>query len=136
MMKVIYTSGVFDLFHIGHLNLLKRARSMGDRLVVGLSTDHFVESYKGSRPVIPYNQRKEILESIKYVDAVIRQNCVEKIRNMVDAGANVIVMGDDWKEKGIMGQETIIKSGKKIVYVPYTKGISTTEIRDWIKNEN
>jgi len=134
-MRVIYTSGTFDLFHIGHLNLLRRAKKLGDRLVVGVSTDEFIESYKGYKPIMSFKDRMEIIRNIKCVDGVIKQAGREKLDDMNSVGARTIVMGDDWLEKGgIMGGEKLTDAGKKIIYVPYTKGISTTEIKCQIKN--
>jgi len=136
MKKVIYTTGAFDIYHPGHIRLLKRAKKFGDYLVVGLSTDKFIESYKGKKPFNCYNYRKEVLESNRSVDKVIKQETRDKLGNMIKVNADTIVMGDDWKKKGgIMGKENILKMGKAIVYIPYTKGISSTIIKERIKNE-
>ncbi|MCY9540333.1 adenylyltransferase/cytidyltransferase family protein, partial [Paenibacillus alvei] len=96
-MIIGYTSGVYDLFHIGHLNLLKNASALCDRLVVGVSTDDLV-SYKHKKSVIPFNERMEIVRSIKYVDAVIPQETLDKMEVWRKIKFDVIFVGDDWYE--------------------------------------
>ena len=133
-MKIIYTTGIFDLFHIGHLNLLREAKKLGDYLIVGVSTDEFAESYKGEKPVIPFGERLRIVGMNQYVDIAIAQRSVDKIDNMNIVGADTLAVGDDWKEKGVMGGEAILEAGKEIIYIPYTEGISTTILKERILN--
>ena len=130
-MIIGYTTGVYDLFHIGHLNLLKNAKGMCDRLVVGVSVDELV-SYKGKRAVIPFEERIEIVRSIKYVDAAVPQYNMDKLSACKKLGASIMFVGDDWykTEKWIAYEEEFAKEGIKIVYFPYTKGISSTKITE------
>lgn len=126
-----YTAGVFDLFHIGHLNLLKNAKGMCDKLIVGVTTDDLV-LYKGKRAMIPYEDRLEIVRSIKYVDAVVPQSNMDKLEMCKKLGANMLFVGDDWygTDKWIAYEEACDKEGIKVVYFPYTKGVSSTIINE------
>lgn len=128
-MTIGYTAGVFDLFHIGHLNLLKNAKSMCDRLIVGVTVDELV-AYKGKAPLIPYNDRLEIVRSIKYVDAVVPQTDMNKLLMCKKLKANMMFVGDDWynSDKWNAYEDAFAEAGIKIIYFPYTKGISTTGI--------
>jgi len=134
--KVIigYTAGVYDLFHIGHLNLLKNAKGMCDKLVVGVTTDDLVK-YKGKTAMIPYEDRAEIVRSIKYVDAVVPQQDMDKLTMCKKLGASYLFVGDDWynTEKWNKYEEEFKKEGIKIVYFPYTQGISSTKITEALK---
>lgn len=130
--KVIgYTAGVFDLFHIGHLNLLKNCKGMCDYLVVGVTVDSLV-AYKGKHAMIPFSDRSEIVRCIKYVDAVVPQEDMDKITMCKKIGATLLFVGDDWygTEKWKHYEEQAEKEGIKIVYFPYTKGISSTKISE------
>lgn len=128
-MIIGYTAGVYDLFHIGHLNLLKNAKGMCDRLVVGVTTDELV-SYKGKQATIPFEERMEIVRSCRYVDAVIPQYDMDKLTTCKKLKATYMFVGDDWYEtdKWKQYEEEFKKEGIQIVYFPYTKGISSTEI--------
>lgn len=128
-MVIGYTAGVYDLFHIGHLNLLKNAKGMCDKLVVGVTVDELV-TYKGKRAMIPFEDRIEIVRSIKYVDAAIPQYDMDKLETCKKLGANILFVGDDWygTEKWNAYEKEFNKAGIKIVYFPYTKGISSTQI--------
>lgn len=128
-MIIGYTAGVYDLFHIGHLNLLKNAKGMCDKLVVGVTVDELV-AYKGKKAVIPFEERIEIVRSIRYVDAVIPQYDMDKLKVCKEIGASVMFVGDDWygTEKWLKYEEEFAKEGIKIVYFPYTKGISSTQL--------
>lgn len=129
--KIGYTTGVYDLFHIGHLNLLKRAKEQCDYLIVGVSTDELVENYKHKIPVIPYEERKQIVEAIKYVDKVIPQTTMDKYVAWEQEKFNVIFHGDDWKNSDMYNEmERKLKSvGVDFVYFPYTKSTSSTMIK-------
>lgn len=126
-----YTAGVYDLFHIGHLNLLKNAKGMCDKLIVGVTIDDLV-AYKGKKAMIPFEDRIEIVRSCKYVDAAIPQNDMDKITVCKKIGAKLLFVGDDWygTEKWKQYEEEGAKHGIKIIYFPYTKGISSTKIRE------
>lgn len=128
-MVIGYTTGVYDLFHIGHLNLLKNAKGMCDRLVVGVTVDELV-AYKGKKSMIPFEDRIEIVRSIKYVDAAIPQYDMDKLAACKKIGAQILFVGDDWykTEKWNEYEKAFVKEGIKIVYFPYTKGISSTQI--------
>lgn len=129
-----YTAGVYDLFHIGHLNLLKNAKGMCDKLIVGVTVDELVQ-YKGKNAMIPYEDRAEIVRSIKYVDAVVPQSDMDKLTMCKKLGASVLFVGDDWygTEKWNKYEKEFAKEGIKIVYFPYTKGISSTKITNALK---
>lgn len=128
-MEIGYTAGVFDLFHIGHLNLLKNAKGMCDKLIVGVTTDDLV-TYKGKRAMIPFEDRMEIVRSIKYVDAVVPQSDMDKLAMCKKLGATILFVGDDWyeTEKWKQYEKELSEAGIRIVYFPYTKGISSTLI--------
>lgn len=130
-MTIGYTSGVYDLFHIGHLNLLKNAKGMCDRLIVGVTTDDLVE-YKGKRAMIPYEDRAEIVRSIKYVDAVVPQEDMNKLEMCLKLKANILFVGDDWYDtpKWNEYEEQLRQASIQIVYFPYTKGVSSTRITE------
>lgn len=124
-MKTILTYGTYDLLHIGHINLLMRAREMGDRLIVGLSTDEF-NLGKNKKSVFSYDERKKILESIRYVDKVIPENHWEqKPQDIKDNNVDVFVMGDDWQ-----GKFDDLKQYCEVVYLPRTADVSTTYLKD------
>lgn len=123
-MKKIITYGTYDLLHVGHINLLRRARELGDYLVVVLSSDEF-NAIKHKSAYHCYEDRKIILESIKYVDEVIPEyNWEQKIQDVVDNKIDLFVMGDDWQ-----GQFDFLKDYCEVVYLPRTDGISTTKIK-------
>ena len=128
-MLIGYTAGVYDLFHIGHLNLLKNAKGMCDKLVVGVTTDDLV-TYKGKRALIPFEDRIEIVRSIKYVDAAVPQYDMDKLTACKKLGAQVLFVGDDWygTEKWADYEKEFEENGIRIVYFPYTKGVSSTII--------
>jgi len=122
--KVIITYGTFDLFHIGHLNLLKKLKSLGDRLVVGISTDEF-NAVKGKETVIPYEQRARIVESLKCVDAVLPENSWHQKRaDIARENAAVFAMGDDW-----VGKFDDLADCCEVLYLPRSKDISTTDLK-------
>jgi len=126
--KIIgYTAGVFDLFHIGHLNLLKNSKGMCDFLVVGVTTDELV-SYKGKNAVIPFGERIEIVRSLKFVDAVVPQENMDKVEMCKKLKADYLFVGDDWynTNKWKDYETQLEEIGVKIIYFPYTKGISST----------
>lgn len=124
-----YTCGVYDLFHVGHLNLLKNAKSLCDKLIVGVTVDELV-SYKGKQCVIPYRDRAEIVSSIKYVDCVIPQTSRDKLEAYHKLKYDILFVGDDWyqNEDWNIWEKELNKFGVVVRYFPYTKDISTTQI--------
>ena len=129
--KIGYTTGVFDMFHIGHLNILKRAKEQCEYLIVGISTDELVKNYKNKMPVIPFEERLEIVKSIKYVDEVVPQINRDKYSAWESIQFDVMFVGDDWKGNALFEEvEMRFKSvGADIVYFPYTQGTSSTILR-------
>lgn len=135
-MQVIgYTTGVYDLFHIGHLNLLKNAKGMCDKLIVGVTVDELV-AYKGKQAMIPFEDRIEIVRSIKYVDAAVPQYDMDKLTACKKLGAKYLFVGDDWygTEKWKEYEKEFAKEGIRIVYFPYTKGVSSTRISEALRS--
>ena len=123
-MKKVITYGTYDLLHRGHVNLLKRAKAMGDFLVVGLSSDQF-NAIKQKKSFYSYEERKLVLEAIRYVDQVIPEHTWEqKAQDIIDHGIDVFVMGDDWT-----GKFDELKKHCEVVYLPRTDGVSTTQIK-------
>lgn len=133
-MIIGYTTGVYDLFHIGHLNLLKNAKGMCDKLIVGVTIDELVE-YKGKHAMIPFDDRIEIVRNIKYVDAAVPQYDMDKLTACKKLGATMLFVGDDWyaTPKWQDYEKEFAENGIKIVYFPYTKGVSSTKITHALK---
>jgi len=122
--KTVLTYGTFDLFHIGHLNILKRLKEQGDRLIVGVSTDEF-NAIKGKKPVVPFEQRIEIVKAIKYVDeAIPEETWAQKREDIAKYGVNVFGIGEDWR-----GKFDDLDDEVEVIYLPRTSGISTTEMK-------
>ena len=126
-----YTSGVYDLFHIGHLNMLRNAKSLCDKLIVGVTTDELV-AYKNKKAVIPFTERMEIVRSIEYVDAVVAQENMDKFMLWEKLKYDVMFVGDDWfkSEKWNKLDSQFKEVDVKIIYFPYTKGTSSTLINE------
>lgn len=125
-MKRVITYGTFDLLHYGHINLLRRAKALGDYLIVALSTDEFNKNMKNKKCYFGYEQRKMLLEAIRYVDLVVpEENWEQKRTDIKKYYADVFVMGDDWKGKF----DFLANDGVKVVYLPRTPEISTTQIK-------
>lgn len=126
-MKKVITYGTFDLLHYGHINLLKRAKELGDYLIVALSTDDFNEREKAKHTYFTYEQRKQLLEAIRYVDLVIpEENWEQKTNDMHEYHVDTFVMGDDWQGKFDFLKDT----GVEVVYLSRTPEISTTQIKE------
>lgn len=134
--KIGYTTGVFDMFHIGHLNILKQAKELCDYLIVGVSTDELVKLSKNKTPIIPFEERVEIISSIKYVDQVVAQESKDKIAAYDKYKFDVMFVGDDWKNTELFNkcEEELIKRGSSVVYFPYTKSTSSTILREKLVN--
>lgn len=126
----VFTSGSFDLFHVGHLNILEKSAALGDELIVGVSTDELIQHYKGMPPIIPFEQRARIVSSMKCVTKVVKQVKLTEIAQLQREEIDVVTIGDDWKNKYLEGLEWMKRQpGKKVVYFPYTPGVSTTSIK-------
>lgn len=133
--RVGYTSGVYDMFHIGHLNILKRAKEKCDYLIVGVTTDELAQ-YKNKKPIIPYEERVQIVESIKYVDEVVPQENMNKLEACKRLNANVVFVGDDWKgtDKWNEIEKELNTINVDVVYFSYTTGTSSTILREKLLN--
>jgi glycerol-3-phosphate cytidylyltransferase len=131
-MIIGYTTGVYDLFHIGHLNILNKSKKMCDKLIVGVTTDELMMTYKNKKSVIPFEERSEIVSNIKCVDVVVPQDSMNKIDAWKKLKFNIMFVGDDWHDtpKWNIIEEELKKQDVKIVYFPYTKGTSSTIIND------
>ena len=128
-MKTVITYGTFDLFHVGHVRLLQRLRELGDRLVVGCSTDEF-NALKGKKALIGYEDRVEVLRSCRYVDEVFPENNWNQKRNDVQRfAADIFAMGDDW-----VGKFDFLSDQCQVVYLPRTENVSSTEIRQIVRS--
>ena len=134
--KVIgYTTGVFDMFHIGHLNILRRAKEKCDYLIVGVSTDECVESYKHKLPVIPYDQRAAVVEAIKYVDEVVPQTTMDKLEFLKQRHFDVMFHGDEWKGTELYNRYELefAKYDARIEFLTHTEGVSSSMLREIIQ---
>lgn len=130
-MKRVITYGTFDLLHYGHINILKRAKEYGDYLIVALSTDEF-NALKGKKCYFTYEQRKKLVEAVRYVDLVIPETCWEqKVNDVKEYHIDTFVMGDDWAGKFDFLKET----GVEVIYLPRTPEISTTQIKNQLKED-
>lgn len=126
----VFTSGSFDMFHIGHLNILERSAALGDELVVGVSTDELIQHYKGMPPIIPFEERFRIVSSLKCVTKVVKQVKLTEVAQLQREDIDIVTIGDDWINKYLEGLEWVKKQpGKEVVYFPYTPGVSTTSIK-------
>ena len=136
-MVIGYTTGVYDMFHIGHLNILRRAKERCDYLIVGVSTDECVESYKHHTPMIPYEQRAAIVGAIKYVDEVVPQTTMDKLEFLKLRHFDVMFHGDEWKGTELYNKYEMefAKYGARIEYLSHTDGISSTILREKLKQK-
>lgn len=134
--KIGYTTGVYDMFHIGHLNILRRAKEQCDYLIVGVSTDELVRQEKGKSPVISYEERAAIVSAIKYVDQVVTQTDKNKLAAWERYGFDAMFVGADWQGTPQWGQyeKELGPKGVEIVYLPHTYGVSSTQLASVIKN--
>ncbi len=126
--KIGYTTGVFDMFHIGHLNILKRAKEMCDFLIVGVSTDELVKEYKNKTPIVPFEERIEIIKAIRYVDETIPQISMDKLFAWEKLRFNAVFHGDDWRGSDMYKkyEEELKHVGVDLVFLPHTDGTSST----------
>lgn len=132
-----YTTGVYDLFHIGHLNILEKAKAQCDYLIVGVTTDELCFQRKKKYPIINLNDRKKIIAAVKYVDLVVNQDDMNKINAFYKYHFDKVFVGDDWKgtEAWMNYENQFSKVGVEVVYLPHTDHISSTIIREMIKAE-
>ena len=130
-----YTTGVFDLFHIGHLRILQRAKSRCDKLIVGVSTDELVQSYKNKKPVIPFEERNEIVSALKCVDEIIPQTHRDKIAAYHEIKFDVMFVGSDWKGSDLFNkvEAELAGYGVTVVYFEYTNNVSSTALQSTLQ---
>ena len=130
--KVGYTTGVFDMFHIGHLNILKRAKERCDYLIVGVSTDEVVKEYKHKTPIIPFEERVAIVSELKCVDEVVPQTSMNKMEAWEKLHFDALFHGSDWQNSDMYNKivEDFSKIGVDVVFLPHTEGISSTMLAD------
>lgn len=136
--KVGYTTGVFDMFHIGHLNILKKAKEQCDYLIVGVSTDEVVRSYKKKTPIIPFEERIAIVSELKCVDKAVPQTSMNKMEAWEQLHFDVLFHGSDWKNSDMYNRiiEDFDKVGVDVIFLPHTSGISSTLLSDVLHKLN
>ena len=130
-MKIGYTTGVYDMFHVGHLNVLETAKQHCDYLIVGVSTDSLVEKYKNKVPIIPFDDRCRIVSALTCVDKVVAQKSRDKIAQYEEIKYDLMFVGDDWKGSEIFTtlEKYLNNAGAQIVYLPYTPSVSSTKFK-------
>jgi len=137
MKKIIgYTTGVFDLFHVGHLNIIEQASRMCDELVVGVSSDDLVKDYKGHKPIVPADERVRIVNSLSCVNRVIIQHSLDKMEAWHELKFNITFHGDDWKDTDLFHKivSDFEKVGVKSVFFQYTEGTSSTILKNYLSD--
>lgn len=136
-MIVGYTTGVYDLFHIGHVNMLRNAKAMCDRLIVGVTTDELLSTYKNKKAVFPFDERCEIVRNSRYADVVIAQEDMDKFAVWQKLKFDIMFVGDDWHNnpKWREYEEQFKEVGVRIVYFPYTKGTSSSLINEILEEK-
>jgi glycerol-3-phosphate cytidylyltransferase len=139
-MKKLYTGGTYDLFHYGHVNFLRQCSMLADEVIVSLNTDEFIKSYKGSAPILSYKERERSLRECKYVTNVIPNVGEQDSKQAINlVKPNIIAIGDDWAKKDYykqmqFTQQWLDENNIILVYMAYTQGISTSEIKKRILN--
>lgn len=133
--KVGYTTGVYDVFHIGHLNILRRAKEQCEHLIVGVTTDELCYRRKNKYPIIPQQDRMEIVKAIRYVDEVVPQADMDKLEAVKACGADVVFVGSDWKGTPAWEQyeKDFARVGCEVVYLDHTDGISSTIVGERLR---
>ncbi len=126
---IVYAAGTWDMFHVGHLNILKGAKALGDILIVGVSTDELVRKYKGHHPLLSYEDRYAVVAACRYVDMVVPQRDIEKEDQLQKLDVDILVVGDDWWDKKVKGHAYMVGNGRRVIYLPYTEGRSSTALR-------
>jgi len=141
MNKILYTGGTYDIFHFGHINFLKQCKLIADEVIVALNTDEFILEFKGSTPIMNFNEREKSLLNCQYVDKVIPNISGKDSKpTIMKINPNIIAIGDDWAHKDYytqmnFTQEWLEEKNIVLMYIPYTKGISTSEIKKRILNK-
>ena len=135
--KIGYTTGVYDMFHVGHLNILRRAKEMCEHLIVGVSTDELVQAYKHKTPIIPFEERMAIVAACRYVDRVVPQQDMDKLAAVKALGADAVFVGSDWQGTDAWNayEKEFAAVGCEVVYLDHTDGISSTILRDRMNKE-
>ncbi len=130
---IVYTGGTFDILHLGHINIFKKAKEIGKYLIVAVSTDELVRSYKSDYPILTYEERRAVVESVRCVDEVVKQTRIFDVNQFKEIGADIFIIGDDWKKREPVPEGLKwLKEHDKALFVPYTKGLSSTEIKNRI----
>lgn len=130
--KIIFTSGVYDLFHFGHLNIIRKAKAIGDYLIVGVSTDALVKKYKGIKPIISHRDRIAVIKALRYVDKVVPQRKLIDLNQFKDLKIDLFILGDDWKDRYDNEGINWLRNHNKIIFLPYTQRLSTSKIKEKI----
>lgn len=135
--KLGYTTGVFDMFHIGHLNILRRAKEQCETLIVGVSTDELVREYKHKDPVIPFQERLAIVAALKYVDLAVPQTSMDKLEAWKEHHFEVVFHGDDWKGSALYQdiEERLREVGCDLVFLPHTDGVSSSRLAKYLEQK-
>ncbi len=132
----VFVPGAWDLFHVGHINLLQRARKMANKMIVGVDTDASIKKRKGQFPIVSFKDRVTILKACSGVDEVVsNQNGSLDATQLIGLGIEVVVVGSDWENKSLRGEKKVEESGIRIQYFPYTKSVSSTQIKDKINEK-
>ena len=127
---IVYTAGTWDMFHVGHLNILRAAKALGDVLIVGVKTDEVVLKHKGHYPLLSYEDRSAVVAACRYVDAVVPQRTQQKDDLLKKMDVDILVVGDDWWENKVEGHDFMVREGRRVIYLPYTIGRSSTILRE------
>jgi len=127
--KIVFTNGCFDILHVGHVRYLRKAKNLGDILIVGLNTDHSVKLIKGeNRPIVPQKERAEVLSALEFVDYIIFFNEPDPLRLIAALKPDVLVKGADWSKNLIVGREAVENAGGRVVRLPMVPGASSTQV--------
>jgi len=127
---IVYAAGTWDMFHVGHLNILRNAKALGDVLIVGVKTDEAVLEFKGHHPLLSYEDRAAVVAACRYVDAVVPQQTQKKDDLLKKMDVDILVVGDDrWDDK-VEGHDYMMTEGRRVVYLPYTIGRSSSHLRE------
>jgi len=128
-MTRVFTAGSWDIFHFGHIELLRRSKELGDYLIVGVSTDELIEGAKGLKPIIPYNERLEIVKHCDYVDEVVCQKTLIDVQQFLELKCDLFTVGNDWESRNDNDGLNWLRERGKVVFLPYTKHLSSSEIK-------
>ena len=136
MYEIGFTQGAFDMFHIGHLNLIKNAKAQCKYLIVGINSDELIKSYKSKEAIIPISERMAIVEAIKYVDEVVITDTLDKMKIVKEKKCNAIFVGSDWKDNArwLKTKEEMHQIGVDVIFLPYTEKTSSTLISEKLNN--